>query len=206
MTLTKYVVGSFAVAGGLVYHAVKTREQYFPAMLYLSTSKLSVVVLGNLAFALTLVLGHLLKTMFLGTLREAEVERLIRTGESEAMFKQAILEKGRGETLATVMEIQERHEAIKELERSLLELNSIFLDMAVLVEAQGEVLNNIDYQVSKSVEYTQKGTKTLGEVKEMQKQYRRVSSAGRSARNVPSVGNDVNVRGQRRFVLQARSP
>ena len=106
---------------------------------------------------------------------EAEVERLIRTGESEAMFKQAILEKGRGETLATVMEIQERHEAIKELERSLLELNSIFLDMAVLVEAQGEVLNNIDYQVSKSVEYTQKGTKTLGEVKEMQKQYRRVS-------------------------------
>ena len=137
---------------------------------------------------------------------EAEVERLIRTGESEAMFKQAILEKGRGETLATVMEIQERHEAIKELERSLLELNSIFLDMAVLVEAQGEVLNNIDYQVSKSVEYTQKGTKTLGEVKEMQKQYRRVSSAGRSARNVPSVGNDVNVRGQRRFVLQARSP
>ena len=55
---------------------MKTREQYFPAMLYLSTSKLSVVVLGNLAFALTLVLGHLLKTMFLGTLREAEVERL----------------------------------------------------------------------------------------------------------------------------------
>ena len=76
MTLTKYVVGSFAVAGGLVYHAVKTREQYFPAMLYLSTSKLSVVVLGNLAFALTLCFGHLLKQIFLGQLREAEIERL----------------------------------------------------------------------------------------------------------------------------------
>ena len=47
MSLTKYVFVSFAVAGGLVYHALKTREQYFPAMLYLSTSKLSVVVLGN---------------------------------------------------------------------------------------------------------------------------------------------------------------
>ena len=45
-------------------------------MLYLSTSKLSVVVLGNLAFALTLCFGHLLKQIFLGQLREAEIERL----------------------------------------------------------------------------------------------------------------------------------
>ena len=61
MSLTKYVLGSLAVAGGLVYHAMHTREQYFPAMLYLSTSKLSIVVCGNMAFALTLCLGHLLK-------------------------------------------------------------------------------------------------------------------------------------------------
>jgi len=75
-SLARYVVLSFAVAGGLVYHALKTREQYFPAMLYLSTSKLSVVVLGNLAFAMTLCLGHVLKAVFLGQLREAEIERL----------------------------------------------------------------------------------------------------------------------------------
>jgi E3 ubiquitin-protein ligase synoviolin len=68
MALARYVVGSFVVAGGLVYHAMSTREQYFPAMLYLSSSKLSVVVLGNLAFALTLCLGHLLKAIFLGRL------------------------------------------------------------------------------------------------------------------------------------------
>ena len=85
MSLTKYVVGSFLVAGGLVYHAVKTREQYFPAMLYLSTSKLSVVVMGNLAFALTLCLGHLLKAIFLGQLREAEVERLYERAKDAIM-------------------------------------------------------------------------------------------------------------------------
>lgn len=38
--------------------------------------------------------------------------------------------------LDTLAEIQERHKAIKELEQSLLELHQIFLDMAVLVEAQ----------------------------------------------------------------------
>ena len=32
--------------------------------------------MGNLAFALTLCFGHLLKQIFLGQLREAEIERL----------------------------------------------------------------------------------------------------------------------------------
>ena len=85
MTLTRYVVGSLVVAAGLVYHALKTREQYFPAMLYLSTSKLSVVVMGNLMFALTLCLGHLLKSIFLGQLREAEVERLYERSKDAIM-------------------------------------------------------------------------------------------------------------------------
>lgn len=84
-SLARYVVLSFAVAGGLVYHALKTREQYFPAMLYLSTSKLSVVVLGNLAFAMTLCLGHVLKAVFLGQLREAEIERLYERSKDAIM-------------------------------------------------------------------------------------------------------------------------
>ena len=33
---------------------------------------------------------------------------------------------------------------MKELERKLLELHQIFLDMSVLVEAQGEMLDNIE--------------------------------------------------------------
>ena len=49
--------------------------------------------------------------------------------------------------LDTLAEINERHEAVKELEKSLMELHQIFLDMAVLVEAQGEMLDNIEQQV-----------------------------------------------------------
>lgn len=44
--------------------------------------------------------------------------------------------QGRGRVLDTLAEIQERHRAVKDLEQSLLELHQIFLDMAVLVEAQ----------------------------------------------------------------------
>jgi syntaxin 1B/2/3 len=52
--------------------------------------------------------------------------------------------------LDTLAEIQERNRAVKDLEASLLELHQIFLDMAVLVEAQGEMLDNIEKQVSSS--------------------------------------------------------
>ena len=40
----------------------------------------------------------------------------------------------------------EPRRAVKDLEQSLLELHQIFLDMAVLVEAQGEMLDNIEKQ------------------------------------------------------------
>lgn len=53
--------------------------------MYLSTSKLSVCVLGNFVFALLLCFGHLLKKIFLGTLREAEVERIFDKSKDALM-------------------------------------------------------------------------------------------------------------------------
>ena len=50
------------------------------------------------------------------------------------------------QVLDTVQEIAERASAVKDLERQLLGLHQIFLDMAVLVEAQGEMLDNIETQ------------------------------------------------------------
>jgi syntaxin 1B/2/3 len=72
---------------------------------------------------------------------------LLLAGEAETIFQKAILEQGRGRVLDTLAEIQERNRAVKDLEASLLELHQVFLDMAVLVEAQGEMLDNIEKQV-----------------------------------------------------------
>ncbi|GJM95520.1 hypothetical protein PR202_ga12264 [Eleusine coracana subsp. coracana] len=51
------------------------------------------------------------------------------------------------EVLDTLQEIQERHDTMKEIEKKLLDLQQIFLDLAVLVQAQGEMLNDIESQV-----------------------------------------------------------
>lgn len=104
---------------------------------------------------------------------EEEIEKMIETGESEMIFQKAILEQGRGYVMDTLAEIRERRDAVMELERSLMELHQIFLDMAVLVEAQGEMLDNIEAQVAKSVEYVQAGTTHLVAAKRLQKNTRK---------------------------------
>lgn len=53
-----------------------TRQQFYPSVIYLMTSKVSLLVLGNAGLVATTLLGWLFKLVFLGALRDAEVELL----------------------------------------------------------------------------------------------------------------------------------
>lgn len=109
---------------------------------------------------------------------EERIDALIESGEAETIFQRAILEQGRGRVLDTLAEIQERHRAVKGLEQSLMELHQIFLDMAVLVEAQGELLDSVERQVARSVEYVHSGTAALQDAKRLQKNTRKWMCCG----------------------------
>ncbi|KAJ6797869.1 syntaxin-132-like [Iris pallida] len=102
---------------------------------------------------------------------EETIDQLIETGNSEQIFQKAI--QGRGQVIDTLAEIQERHDTVRELERKLLELQQIFLDMAVLVEAQGDMLDNIETHVSSAVDHVQSGTAVLQKAKKLQKNSRK---------------------------------
>ncbi|XP_031391754.1 syntaxin-132-like [Punica granatum] len=104
---------------------------------------------------------------------EETIDRLIETGDSEQIFQKAIQEQGRGQIMDTVAEIQERHDAVRDLERKLLGLQQIFLDMAVLVDAQGDMLDNIETQVSSAVDHVQSGNTALQRAKSLQKNSRK---------------------------------
>ncbi|CAI9772739.1 unnamed protein product [Fraxinus pennsylvanica] len=103
---------------------------------------------------------------------EETINNLIETGNSEQIFQKAI-ETGRGEVLSTLEEIQERHDAVKEIEQKLLDLHQIHLDMGVLVEAQGEILDNIESQVRNAVDHVNMGTDALHTAKSLQKKSRK---------------------------------
>ncbi|KAM7524343.1 hypothetical protein LguiA_014245 [Lonicera macranthoides] len=104
---------------------------------------------------------------------EETIDRLIETGDSEQIFQKAIQEQGRGQIMDTLAEIQERQDAVREVERKLLELQQIFMDMAVLVDAQGDMLDNIETQVSSAVDHVQSGNTALQKAKSLQKNSRK---------------------------------
>ncbi|XP_057488793.1 syntaxin-132-like isoform X4 [Actinidia eriantha] len=104
---------------------------------------------------------------------EETIDHLIETGNSEQIFQKAMQEMGRGQVMNTLEEIQERHDAVKELEKKLLDLHQIYLDMAVLVEAQGDILDNIESQVTNAVEHVNMGTDALQTAKSLQKKSRK---------------------------------
>ncbi|KAJ6817626.1 ERAD-associated E3 ubiquitin-protein ligase HRD1B-like [Iris pallida] len=76
MRLQKYAAVSFLATIAVIYHAFNSRGQFYPAMVFLSTSKICFVLLLNMGLVNMCILWQLVKRLFLGTLREPEVERL----------------------------------------------------------------------------------------------------------------------------------
>ncbi|KAM0933457.1 putative target SNARE coiled-coil domain, syntaxin domain, syntaxin/epimorphin [Dioscorea sansibarensis] len=63
--------------------------------------------------------------------------------------------------MEVVMEVKERNDAVKEMERSLKELEQMFLDMAVLLGAQGEKIEDIESHVARANSFVRKGAGEL---------------------------------------------
>lgn len=83
--LGTYAAASTVGAVAVIYHAFHSRGQFYPAMVYLSTSNINRVLLFNMWLVMMCFLWQLVKTLFLGPLREAEVERLNEQSWREVM-------------------------------------------------------------------------------------------------------------------------
>lgn len=62
---------------GVVLYACYTREQFYTIVLFLVSSKVSFLLAGNMLIACTLLFGRVTKSIFLGNLRDAEMELLV---------------------------------------------------------------------------------------------------------------------------------
>ncbi|XP_052195346.1 syntaxin-112-like [Diospyros lotus] len=88
---------------------------------------------------------------------EEVIEEMVKNGDLE------------GKKTDLVMENEETEKSLKEIRRSLAELHQIFLDMAVLVETQGEKINDVEENVAIGRAYTGSGTKELVQAGKMEK-------------------------------------
>ncbi|ORY95799.1 t-SNARE [Syncephalastrum racemosum] len=88
-----------------------------------------------------------------------EVNDIIDSDRSNQLFSQSLLQAGRqGQARAVLSEVQTRHDDIKRIEKTLLELHQLFQDMEMLVERQGEVMVQIDQHAEQTAQDLHRGT------------------------------------------------
>ncbi|KAL7884080.1 hypothetical protein AOLI_G00068500 [Acnodon oligacanthus] len=83
-----------------------------------------------------------------------ELEDMLESG-NPSIFTSDIISDSQI-TRQALNEIESRHKDIIRLESSIKELHEMFMDMAMLVETQGEMIDNIEKNVSNAVEYVAK--------------------------------------------------
>uniref|UniRef100_A0A8D2ZMJ3 Syntaxin 2 n=1 Tax=Scophthalmus maximus TaxID=52904 RepID=A0A8D2ZMJ3_SCOMX len=76
-------------------------------------------------------------------------------------------------TRQALNEIESRHQDIMRLESSIRELHTMFMDMAMLVETQGDMVNNIENNVSNAAEYILRAKEETKKAVRYQKKSRR---------------------------------
>ena len=103
-----------------------------------------------------------------------EINEMIESGGDQDIFKQQMLSENSTQAARNALaDIQDKHKDIMRLEQSIVELHQLFVDMSVLVETQGEMLDQIEYSVQQAHQYVDKGVKQLEKAKESQKNARK---------------------------------
>lgn len=92
-----------------------------------------------------------------------EVEEMIETGQWN-IFADNVLSEGKT-ARAALSQIEKRHQELLDLESRIQGIHEIFLDIALLVEEQGPMLNAIQTNVQKTDEQIQDAIVKLGRAK-----------------------------------------
>ncbi|CAL8291826.1 unnamed protein product [Gadus morhua 'NCC'] len=89
-----------------------------------------------------------------------QIEDMIQTGEWGA-FSENLLTDGRTGARLALTEIEQRHRELVELEGRIGEVRELFFQMALLVEEQGFMLDNIQANVSATQDYVTKANEQV---------------------------------------------
>ncbi|KAJ8657733.1 hypothetical protein O0I10_006548 [Lichtheimia ornata] len=76
---------------------------------------------------------------------EEEIDAIMDSDQQNQVFAQSLLKSNRsGQAQSVLSQVQTRHDDIKRIEKTLLELHQLFVDMQTLVEHQGNTLTEIE--------------------------------------------------------------
>ncbi|XP_003742502.1 syntaxin-1A [Galendromus occidentalis] len=85
---------------------------------------------------------------------DEELEDLLESGNFDVFTQGVIMESEKNKQ--ALADVQARHQDIMKLEESVRELRDLFIEMAVLVESQGTMIDRIEYNVANAAEFVDK--------------------------------------------------
>ena len=106
---------------------------------------------------------------------DQDVDEIMRSeGGREALYQQQILSGGINDQIKTQYRaVAGKYQDVLTLAASVAELHALFRDFALLTEQQGELLDQIEYQVRSAADYVEEGNVQVYEAIEYQKKIRK---------------------------------
>ena len=106
---------------------------------------------------------------------DEDIDTVMRSeGGRDEMLKQSILAGGINDQVRTTYaKVESKYQDVLALEQSVAELHQMFLDFALLTEQQGELLDQIEFQVKQAADYVEDGNVDVYEGIEYQKKIRK---------------------------------
>ncbi|KAI9478137.1 MAG: t-SNARE [Benjaminiella poitrasii] len=91
-----------------------------------------------------------------------DIDRVLESDEPPQIFAQSLMQSSRsGQAKAVLSEVQSRHDDIKRIEKTILELHQLFVDMQMMVEQQAETIQQIESHAETTVVDLEQGTKDI---------------------------------------------
>ncbi|KAH3766667.1 t-SNARE family protein [Pelomyxa schiedti] len=105
---------------------------------------------------------------------QAEIDQAMESGDVQ-IFTSAVLsdQEHLEDAQAALAYVENKHHDILRLAQSINELHQMFVDMAVLVDAQQELLDNIELNCENALKYVKEGVVELKEANVLQKKSRK---------------------------------
>ena len=105
------------------------------------------------------------------------IDALIRNGhDRDSLYQTAVLQ-GSSSIHPTIRSVHDRvankHDAIVDIEHNVAMVHQLFLDLALLTEQQGALLDRIDVHMKQAVEYVETGNEELCEAHTLRKKWRK---------------------------------
>ena len=102
-----------------------------------------------------------------------EIDTVLRNGGTSEVFRSAILKGAADPIKSAYADVADKYQDVLKLEQSVAELHQMFLDFALLTEQQGELLDQIEYQVKSAGEYIEDGNTDIQYAIQYQKEIRK---------------------------------